>query len=79
MRRKARPTVPKDYDPDAFPRIAVTVDVVVLTIRDERLHVLVVERGEEPWQGAWALPGGFIRPDETLEEAAAGVDDDWED
>lgn len=59
------------YDPDAYPRVAVTVDVVVLTIRDGRLAVVLVRRGEEPFAGSWALPGGFIRPDETLLEAAA--------
>lgn len=59
------------YDPDDFPRVAVTVDLVVLTLRAERLHVLLVERGEEPFRGGLALPGGFVRADETLESAAA--------
>ncbi|MEU4224668.1 NUDIX hydrolase [Nonomuraea sp. NPDC026600] len=58
------------YDPRRYPPVAVTVDVVALTIRDRRLHVLIVERGVEPYEGAWALPGGFIRPDEDLAEAA---------
>ncbi|WP_290862233.1 NUDIX hydrolase [Hamadaea sp.] len=57
------------YDPRAFPATAVTVDVVALTIRDGRLHVLLVERGEHPYAGRNALPGGFVRQ-ETLEEAA---------
>ncbi|MEV1248886.1 NUDIX hydrolase [Nonomuraea sp. NPDC050022] len=59
-----------DYDPRRYPPVAVTVDVVALTIRDRRLHVLIVERGVEPYEGAWALPGGFIRPDEDLAGAA---------
>lgn len=71
MSRKPAPRVPEGYDPSAFPPVAVTVDVVVLTLHERRLHVLLVERGAEPWKGAWALPGGFIRPDETLDEAAA--------
>ena len=71
MSNDPRPRAPDGYDPDAFPRVAVTVDVVVLTLQKQRLHVLLIERGVEPWQGAWALPGGFVRPDETLEEAAA--------
>ncbi|GAA2908593.1 NUDIX domain-containing protein [Streptosporangium fragile] len=59
------------YDPRAYPAVAVTVDVVALTIRGGALHVLLVRRGEQPHAGRWALPGGFIRPDEDLPEAAA--------
>ncbi len=62
---------PDDYDPDDVPRFAVTVDVVILTVDDAELKVLLVRRGGEPHRGAWALPGGFKRPDETLDEAAA--------
>ncbi len=59
------------YDPQDYPPVAVTVDLVVLTIRDDELEVLLVRRGEEPFAGALALPGGFIRPDATLSQAAA--------
>jgi len=59
------------YDPRGFPPVAVTVDLVVLTIRDDRLQALLVRRGEEPFAGALALPGGFVRPDEDLSQAAA--------
>ncbi|MFE6646094.1 NUDIX domain-containing protein [Nocardioides sp. NPDC057772] len=52
-------------------KVAVTVDLVVLTVRDEALCALVVRRGIEPFAGAWALPGGFVLEDEGLEEAAA--------
>jgi 8-oxo-dGTP diphosphatase len=58
------------YDPRAFEPVAVTVDVVTLTIRDGELHVLLVERGVKPFEGFWALPGGFIRVGEDLAEAA---------
>lgn len=58
------------YDPSQFPAFAVTVDVVILTMSDARLHVLLVSRGEEPFKGMWAIPGGFKRPAETLAEAA---------
>jgi 8-oxo-dGTP diphosphatase len=58
------------YDPSNFPAFAVTVDVVILTMSDGRLHVLLVRRGEEPFEGMWAIPGGFKRPKETLDEAA---------
>ncbi|MGD3106926.1 NUDIX hydrolase [Streptomyces sp. YGL11-2] len=60
------------YDPHAFPAIAVTVDIVALTLRGGALHILLVERGGPPFQGAWALPGGFVRAgQESLDEAAA--------
>ncbi len=62
---------PEGYDPRAFPAFAVTVDVVILVVRDGSLQVLLVERGEEPFRGRWALPGGFKRPAETLDQAAA--------
>ena len=59
-----------DYDPSRFPAFAVTVDVVVLTMSEGVLHVLLVRRGEAPFKGMWAVPGGFKRPTETLDEAA---------
>src|ERR1700678_2007672 len=59
------------YDPSDFPPVAVTVDLVVLTIRDDGLEVLLVTRGEDPFAGMLALPGGFVRADEALSEAAA--------
>ncbi|MDT3397307.1 NUDIX domain-containing protein [Streptomyces sp. B1866] len=59
------------YDPSAFPPVAVTVDLVVLTVRRHALCALAVRRGEPPFQGRWALPGGFVRPDEDLAAAAA--------
>jgi 8-oxo-dGTP diphosphatase len=54
-----------------YPRIAVTVDLVVLTVREERFQALTIRRGEQPFVGRWALPGGFLRADEDLQEAAA--------
>jgi 8-oxo-dGTP diphosphatase len=62
--------IPVDYDPAQFPAFAVTVDVVVLTMSEGMLHVLLVCRGEAPFEGMWAIPGGFKRPTETLDEAA---------
>ena len=64
------PRVPVGYDASQFPSFAVTVDVVVLTVSDGRLHVLLVRRGVAPFEGLWAIPGGFKRPAETLDEAA---------
>ena len=62
--------MPANYDPSQFPAFAVTVDVVILTMSEGALHVVLVRRGEEPFQGMWAIPGGFKRPTETLDEAA---------
>ncbi|MFR9778857.1 NUDIX hydrolase [Micromonospora sp. MS34] len=54
------------YDPRDYPAVAVTVDVVALTIREGALHLLLIRRGAPPYEGHWALPGGFVRPDEDL-------------
>jgi 8-oxo-dGTP diphosphatase len=61
---------PEGYDPSQFPAFAVTVDIVILTMSAGALHVLLVRRGEAPFEGMWAIPGGFKRPHETLDEAA---------
>jgi 8-oxo-dGTP diphosphatase len=68
--KTAETRVPEGYDPSQFPAFAVTVDVVILTMAEGMLHVLLVCRGEAPFQGMWAIPGGFKRPHETLDEAA---------
>src|SRR3954449_10180849 len=52
-----------------YPRPALTVDAVVFGLDDEDLKVLLVRRGLEPFEGGWALPGGFVRVGESLEEA----------
>ncbi len=54
----------------AIEPVGLTVDIVLLTIRDGHLCVLLVERGIEPFAGSWALPGGFVLPDEDLDAAA---------
>jgi 8-oxo-dGTP diphosphatase len=59
------------YDPTSYPPFAVTVDLVVLTVRRHALCALMVRRGEPPHEDRWALPGGFVRPEENLAEAAA--------
>ena len=68
--RRPDANAPPGYDAGKFPSFAVTVDIVILTMADGVLHVLLVRRGEEPFKGMWATPGGFKRPDETLGEAA---------
>jgi 8-oxo-dGTP diphosphatase len=60
--------VPFTYE---FPRPAVTVDCVLFAMRAEDLAVLLVQRKNPPFRGAWALPGGFVDRDESLDRAAA--------
>ena len=62
---------PSDYDPHAFPPFAVTVDIVVMTIIENDLRVLLIRRAVPPFRDSWALPGGFVRPDEDIDTAAA--------
>nr|HID14297.1 NUDIX hydrolase [Anaerolineae bacterium] len=52
------------------PRPSVTVDVIIFTLRDGDLQVLLIRRKTSPFQGMWAIPGGFVGIDESLEEAA---------
>lgn len=52
------------------PRPSVTVDVIIFTLRENDLQVLLVKRGHPPFEGMWAIPGGFVGIDESLEEAA---------
>src|SRR6202171_2360789 len=68
--KTTRGKVPAGYDPTQFPAFAVTVDIVILTMSDSRPHVLLVRRGVAPCKGMWAIPGGFKRPTETLNDAA---------
>jgi len=58
------------YDPAGFPPFAVAVDLAIFTIRAGLLAVLLVQRRDHPYQGYWALPGGFVRPDESAGQAA---------
>jgi len=60
----------EQYDPSIYDRPSVTVDVLLFTIIDRELKILLVRRKEEPFMGSWALPGGFVRINESLDEAA---------
>ena len=53
-----------------YPHPAVTTDIVIFSVRDNALQVLLIKRGGEPYKGSWALPGGFVRIDESLDECA---------
>jgi 8-oxo-dGTP diphosphatase len=53
-----------------YPRPSVTTDVIIFTLRDGDLQVLLIRRKNPPFQGVWAIPGGFVGMAESLEEAA---------
>ncbi len=70
------------YEPGDYPRPSVAADMVIFTVTDEEeenyrklpgkeLRLLLIRRGGHPYLNRWALPGGFVRPTETTEEAAA--------
>jgi 8-oxo-dGTP diphosphatase len=75
QRRRTAPPEEREfleqYDAKMFPPVAVTVDVAILTVQDDQFAVLLVQRGDHPFKGSWALPGGFIREGEDLDAAAA--------
>jgi 8-oxo-dGTP diphosphatase len=60
----------QQYDVTKYERPSVTTDVVIFGILDETLKVLLIRRKSWPHEGMWAIPGGFIRMEESLEEAA---------
>lgn len=59
-----------NYDPYKYPPMALTSDIVVLTLHQGKFSVLLVKRGGHPYQGFWALPGGFVQEDSSSEETA---------
>ncbi len=62
----------ESYDPSAYDRPSVAVDIVIFTLYQEQLSVLLVQRSSPPFKGLWALPGGFVdkKLDRTLEDVA---------
>ena len=58
------------YDPSKYERPSVAVDVVMMTLHQKDLQVLLVKRRSWPYEGMWAIPGGFVEIDESLEDAA---------
>lgn len=74
----------KDYDPNAFERLSITADILIFSISDgskenyrklnqKHFSVLLVKRDDYPFKDKWCLPGGFVRMDETIEEAAVRI------
>lgn len=74
----------EQYDADVFKKPSFTVDMLIFTVTDEEkenyrrlpeksLRILLVKRGDHPYIGKWALPGGFIAVDESLDESAIRV------
>jgi 8-oxo-dGTP diphosphatase len=64
-----RKATEKQFYAYEFPRPAVTVDMVIVT-REAQRRVLLIRRKHEPFAGSWAIPGGFVDMDESLEAAA---------
>ena len=61
----------QNYDPSQFEHPSVTVDILIFTVSDRKLRLLLIRRNEHPYLGKWAIPGGFLRMDESADEAAA--------
>ena len=59
--------MPHTYE---YPRAALTVDCIVFGLDEQELKVMLIQRALPPFEGKWALPGGFVRLEETLDEAA---------
>ena len=62
--------MPPSYRPAPADRPALTVDVAIFSLRAGALHILLIRRALPPFKGKWALPGGFVNANESLEEAA---------
>jgi len=63
--------LPAGYDLAKYPRMSATADMVILSFFDQKLNVLLVRRKNNPFQGYWAIPGGFVEQEEDLAEAAS--------
>lgn len=62
--------LPENYNLNQYQCPSVTVDILVFTIEDSELKVLLIKRAIKPFKDEWALPGGFIKMNESLEDAA---------
>lgn len=58
---------------DEYEQPAVTVDIVIFTVNDDKLKIMLVKRAEDPFADCWSIPGGFLKAGESLEGAALRV------
>lgn len=58
-----------------YPKPSVTVDLAIFTVLDGTLQLLLIERGEEPFKGRWALPGGFVRVGDALDDRGEDLEE----
>jgi len=65
-----QPETAETYDVSKYERPSVTVDVVIFSILEDQLKVLLIKRNVWPHAGMWAIPGGFVEMDESLDNAA---------
>lgn len=74
----------KDYNPNDYDRLALTVDILILSVSSEetinyrktdkkKMSILLVKRGEYPFKDKWCLPGGFVKVDEELNDAPSRI------
>ena len=66
---------PSQPRPEDYPRPAVAVDLVIFTVIDTDLKLLLIRRGQEPFEGRWALPGGFVRVGDAVEDQGESVEE----
>lgn len=74
LRNKAGQTLEEflaAYHPKDYPHPSVTVDLLIFSLERKNPELLMIRRGNHPWLGCWALPGGFVEPEEFTEDAAA--------
>ncbi|WP_035797422.1 NUDIX domain-containing protein [Butyrivibrio sp. MB2005] len=61
----------KDYNPDKWKKPSLTADICIITKSEGARKILLIRRGNHPYIGKWALPGGFTQQGETIEETAS--------
>lgn len=70
MPKKSYPQLEPNYNVNKFFRPSVAVDIIIFTIAEKSLKILLVKRNIQPFKNSWAIPGGFVREKESLDDAA---------